>query len=283
MTSVLVFGRAIWDDWQDAPPNHPEINFGGPAANIAVNLSALGMEVRLATVFGSDERSDIYKSYLISRGVDVSASSKILGELPRCQIWLGSSQYRWANNNDGLKALEKVEVMTSNRSVDALVFADFPLASVENRGMPTRLFWSPQLTLSPRGGVQPGLKFSWNCVFLNKKEAGNFGDEEISRLAQTRNENWFVTNGVEPTRLSSIGGTSIFPVCKALPYVNAIGGGDAFAAGVIAGLLRGLEMKTAIAVGHAAAAVVVSELGSQSRRLSWEICHQFASEIHTEK
>jgi 2-dehydro-3-deoxygluconokinase len=61
------------------------------------------------------------------------------------------------------------------------------------------------------------------------------------------------------------------------PVVDVIGAGDAFAAGVLASILKGLSLERAIAVGNAAGALVVTVRGDFEAMPSWEDAETFLS------
>jgi len=61
------------------------------------------------------------------------------------------------------------------------------------------------------------------------------------------------------------------------PVVDVIGAGDAFAAGVLASLLKGLSLERAIAVGNAAGALVVTVRGDFEAMPSWDDVETFLS------
>jgi sugar/nucleoside kinase (ribokinase family) len=61
------------------------------------------------------------------------------------------------------------------------------------------------------------------------------------------------------------------------PVVDVIGAGDAFAAGVLASLLKGLPLEKAISVGNAASALKVTVRGDFEALPSWEDVETFLS------
>lgn len=61
------------------------------------------------------------------------------------------------------------------------------------------------------------------------------------------------------------------------PVVDVIGAGDAFAAGVLASILKGLPLEKAISVGNAAGALVVTVRGDFEAMPSWKDVETFLS------
>lgn len=268
--SIAVLGRAVWDDWEDAVDDAPAKNFGGPAGNVAAHLANLELHVRLATAFGMDENSVTYQRYLTAKGIDLRASIQKTRPLPRIRIRLKEHTYSWADNDDGFESLRLVDVASATRDCDAVFFADFPLRRVPQFPLGQRLYAAPQLTLS-KGltTVNDLTRLKWEAVFLNRKEADELERKcPISVLSARVPGFWIVTDGAMPTELYHHGSKTTHPVPPAT-VVNAIGGGDAFAAGVVAGLETGHEIRHAIMIGQAAAGIIVEQLACQSDRVNW--------------
>lgn len=268
--SIAVLGRAVWDDWEDAVDDAPAKNFGGAAGNVAFHLANLGLHVRLATAFGMDENSVTYQRYLAAKGIDLRASIQKTRPLPRCRIRLKEHTYSWADNDDGFESLPLVDVASATRDCDAVFFADFPLGRVPQFPMGQRLYAAPQHTLSKGFTTVNDLtRLKWEAVFLNRKEADELERKcPVSVLSARVPGYWIVTDGARPTELYHHGSKTTHPVPPAT-VVNAIGGGDAFAAGVVAGLETSHEIRYAIMIGQAAAGIIVEQLSCQSDRVNW--------------
>ena len=60
----------------DSNPGHIDIGYGGVARNIAHNLSLLGAQTQLLTVFGGDLFGGLIHDYCIQQGIDVHLSER---------------------------------------------------------------------------------------------------------------------------------------------------------------------------------------------------------------
>jgi sugar/nucleoside kinase (ribokinase family) len=115
-------------------------------------------------------------------------------------------------------------------------------------------------------------------IFMNRKES-----VQASSIAKATTGwlggdfphiKWIVTNEDQPTEVTHAGAMVSYSVTPVECRVS-VGGGDAFAAGVCAGDLRGWLEKDAVRLGHALAGRVVSQLGCQ---LPAKVVHQLAEE-----
>jgi len=78
------------------------------------------------------------------------------------------------------------------------------------------------------------------------------------------------TLGREGSRIDTESGTVIIPAAPARMEVDPTGAGDAYRAGLVAGLLRGLSPEEAGRVASLAAAYVVEQAGTIEHRYSME-------------
>lgn len=273
MFDVAVFGRTVWDAWRGLPKRHSRhVFFGGPGANIAVHLSRLGLRCTLFTVLGTGPASRTYEAHLRDVGVDLTYASRVDRDLPSCEMWVDRKRgHTWLGGYDGLLALERVHIPGDLQVAECTFFADFPLCGIDSLPPATRHYCSPQLTLfNGQTSVDDVYRLPWDAVFLNAKEAafvrahcaGNIWEKLIARGT------CIVTNEDRPTDLHQQAQCTSFPV-QPVHCVSSVGGGDAFAAGAVAALERGLDISSAITIGHAAAGIVVREIGCQTASLTW--------------
>ena len=68
------------------------------------------------------------------------------------------------------------------------------------------------------------------------------------------------------------------PACSGLKVVDTTGAGDAYCAGFIAGLSRGMQGLEACRMGTAAAALCCTGVGSDAGNRSWEATAAFMEE-----
>ena len=70
------------------------------------------------------------------------------------------------------------------------------------------------------------------------------------------------TLGREGSRIASQDGVAIIPAAATAQEVDPTGAGDAYRAGLVAGLLRGLDIETAGRVASLAATYVIEQVGT---------------------
>ncbi|WP_083842507.1 carbohydrate kinase family protein [Bradyrhizobium sp. ORS 375] len=266
LSKVAVFGRAIWDQWEEGPAS-----FGGPGANISVHLKRLGLDVSLVTAFGCDEFSAKYEAYLENLGVDISLAKHVNGELPRCQMSLRSSAFSWANGNDGFRALAEVDVPAALRLASSTVFVDFPISGASISKLSGPIFGVPGSTLaSGLTAVDVFLAVPFSAVILNRKEANWLeATVPVIQLSARSSCIWIITDGAGPISVFRNGAMRQYAPPN-VAVINPVGGGDAFSAGVIAAIHRGLNIDSAIGVGIECARIIVSQVETQSESMSWE-------------
>ncbi len=273
-TSVLVIGRAVWDDWQDLPEAAPNARFGGAAANVAIHLARLGVNAELLTSFGSDSFSSEYEKRLQNVGVSVSRSIRVLHPLPRVRSWWTKQVYIW-DQGAWLHDLIALDVTSVLKPHQIAFFGDYPLSFFPVEKGTRVQFAAPQDTLKlGLTTVEDLLRHHWTCVFLNSEEAEIVSAHTcISSLSELRRETWLVTNGPNDTVAYVNGQISLHSPIRC-NCVDPVGGGDAFAAGVVAALVRQMDLETAIRVGHICSSIIVQQFGCQSDEFSWQFVTQ---------
>jgi pseudouridine kinase len=245
---------------------------GGVGRNIAHNLARLGSSVALISVVGRDAMGDAALERTAAAGVDVSAVARVDG---------ATGSYIAVLDRDG----ELVTAMNDMKIVDNLtpdlvaaraellaqariVVADcnLPLASLQFLARTCR----DRLVVEPVSVPKSGKLFDLlqdNEIFL---ATPNF--DQIEALSGTRDidaafaflhgrglRNAVVHAGAEGAFCSD--GTGIHHV-EARPagkVVDVTGAGDGAVAGLVHGLLQGLPLAEALAMGQAVAGRIVSD------------------------
>lgn len=75
--------------------------FGGSAANIAIGLRGLGLDVGILSVLGKDSFGSSYRNYLKNMGIDTSMINNELDILPICEVFSRNNtnmDRRWSDN-----------------------------------------------------------------------------------------------------------------------------------------------------------------------------------------
>ena len=266
---VVVQGRITWDNWIELPcPMENGANFGGSGANIAVTLSALGATVEVVGRLGSDAIGRSYLRYLRRRGVGTEFVDTSDAHTSVCDISPGN-YYSWRSGRISLPNPSASVRARALASASAFILVDD--APVPGQTLPDRSFWVPQMWL--RSEIDRFLTpmevlqlWSWRIVFLNAKEAmwmEDLSKRSLVSISQSVPRTLFVrTDEIRPTVSLRAGRASFHPVLAVDPVV-ALGGGDALAAGCIAGDVHGLEPSGSIALGQMLARQVVSQVGCQ--------------------
>jgi adenosine kinase len=244
---------------------------GGTAANIAYTLALLGEHPLLCAAVGDDFAG--YGAELESAGVDTSsalrcddvptASAFITTDLDDNQI---TAFFPGAMGRAGSIDLRRLDA-----DVDTVVVApdapDAMAAHVEQAAqLGHRLVFAPaqQIPSLPVETLTAGLDAAWMVV-------GNDYEIEMLRgrtgvgveaLSQ-RGAIVAVTRGGQGSRIHSGDGVVEVPVARVEEVVDPTGAGDAYLAGLLAGLRRGLDLGGAGRMGALAAAYAVEERGPQ--------------------
>jgi hypothetical protein len=173
-------------------------------------------------------------------------------------------------NGLGFTQMEKLDlsaIMGTNRT---LVLADLPLRTLYAERVDPATYACPHITLLNGVTTAKDLhRIGWKVLFLNREEANVLGgDDGVATLLAKHGGYCIVTQGQEPALYFANGKKREF-ARRQIKCVNPVGGGDAFAAGVIAGLESGMSISFSLAMGHAAAEIVINEFGCQSENMSW--------------
>ena len=257
---------------------------GGSAGNVAAALSRLGHQVRFFGQVGDDEDGRFLSRAFKRDGVDTSQLRRVPGyETPRCLVILDEEGQRM--------------ILGFPRTPTRLRPEDFDLEAIANAACafigPTHTGLARRFALAAEvgsaaicyapGGLCHCLEFSelepvlrrTNILFLNREEA--------AALAGSPDLEWGVERVLDagPTMVvTTLGREGALVTCgderyrvPATPSPRArdtTGAGDAFAAGFVAGWLRGLGPEASARVGGAAAALTIRRLGARVGLPTWD-------------
>ena len=243
---------------------------GGVAGNYAYNLSLLGYPAAVVATAGPDAAE--YRDWLESRGVDCSGLRLIPGEITATgftttdlddnQItgYYGGAMLRAASLGlDDAPANVKAVVIGPNdpnammrltrecreRSVPFVFDPAHQLPRLEAR----------DLTAAADGAwILIGNDYEIELV----KERMGCDDGDLLQRA----EMVVTTLGREGSRIAGPDGVVAIPPAPSGPVVDPTGAGDAYRAGLVAGLLRGLEVAEAGRVASLAATYAIEQVGT---------------------
>ena len=244
---------------------------GGTAANIAYTLALLGERPLLAAAVGND--FDSYGEALASAGVDVDAAL-LCDDVPTAAAYITTDL---ADNqitafHPGAMSRAGAIDLRAYSDVDTVVIApDAPdaMAAHTRQAVETgaRLVFAPaqQLPALPDDALLAGLDAAWLIagndyeIELMRNRTGRGVDELRAKGAIVA-----VTLGGEGSLVHTPDGVERIPVATVDRVVDPTGAGDAYIAGLLAGLRRRLPARVAGRMGALAAAYVVERSGPQT-------------------
>jgi adenosine kinase len=249
---------------------------GGTAANIAYTLALLGEHPLLCGAVGDDFAQ--YGADLERSGVDLSAallcddvataSCFITTDLDDNQI---TAFYPGAMARAGAIDLRRLDL-----EVDTVVVApDAPDAMASHIAQAAelghRLVFAPaqQIPSLPAAALRAGLEAAW-MVGGNDYELEMLRGRTGTGVEALRERGVLValTRGGRGSELHSVDGVVEVPVAPVEEVVDPTGAGDAYLAGLLAGLRRGLDLGEAGRMGALAAAFVVEGRGPQAHHFT---------------
>jgi adenosine kinase len=249
---------------------------GGTAANIAYTMALLGERPLLAAAVGND--FEAYGRALAAEGVD-------LGAVLTCEDIATAAAYITTDLDDNqitafhpgaMGRASAIDLRTIGADVEHVVISpDAPDAMaahvVQAAEMGAKLVFAPaqQLPSMADETLIAGLDAAWLIV-------GNDYELELIRSRTGRDAEALAASGAtvaqtlggEGSRILSGGDTVEVPVARAAQVVDPTGAGDAYIAGLLAGLRGGAPLRVAGRMGALAATYVVERTGTQSHHFT---------------
>ena len=251
---------------------------GGVAANYAYTLRLLRQEAAILATAGAD--ADGFRAWLEELGVDCSGLRVLADEttatgftttdLDHNQI---TGYYGGAMNRAGEIGLTD----TTAKPAAVIVGPNAPAGMFrlvrECRDAAVPFVFDPahQLPHMTADDLLEGCRGAWILI-------GNDYELELIQQRSGRDIEGLLklssmvvtTLGREGSRIEWAGGRVEIPAAKAVREVDPTGAGDAYRAGLVAGLLRGLEPSEAGRVASVAAAYVVEQKGTIEHHYTFE-------------
>lgn len=246
----------------DSNPGHIDIGYGGVARNIAHNLSLLGAQTQLLTVFGGDLFGGLLHDYCHQQGIDVHLSereSSVRTGVYLCINNHGGEMIAAVADTEAIRAITPEWLAKRNGEInqsefivaDTNIMEDTIRYLLENVTVP--LFVDGVSTTKAHRVMNALRKCKLpylHTLKLNLKEALAVTDsatyaEAAQRLLDAGVAHVYITLGSEGVYCRNSAEEWLFP---ALPgdVVNTTGAGDAFLAGVVYAHAKGIEFpKTA--------------------------------------
>ncbi|WP_210589283.1 carbohydrate kinase family protein [Streptomyces sp. GESEQ-35] len=257
-----------------------EVRRGGVAANIAYGLGGLGLAPLLVGAVGSDFAE--YETWLKEHGVDTGAVL-VSGERQTARFLCITDQdanqiaafYAGAMQDARDIDLWQLDTLQAPRPDLVLVCPNDPAAMLRHTaecrelGLAFAADPSQQLARLESDEVRD-LVDGARWLFTNEYEAAllreRTGWEPTEIL--TRVGAWVTTLGGAGVRIDREGEPTLtVPAVPDVPVADPTGVGDAFRAGFLAGLGRGLALEAAARLGCVVAAQALATVGSQTYRI----------------
>lgn len=259
----------------------------GAECNVAVGLSRLGVQVGYLGAVGPDPFGRLVRATLRGEGVEVSGLQTLdhptalffveeYGLTPEPRVYYyrkGSAGSRWAVRPEDLERLQDAQWLHTSGITFMLGEQTRSSAETLVTKRSSRVVASLDINFRRRLAepeewrrvLEPRLS-EFNVVFASREELGAvFGAnkmDEIERLFPASDgQVLIVKEGAKGAWCQSGNGVLEVPAFDVANIVNVIGAGDGFAAGVIAGRLRGWDWQQAIKLGNLVGAFAVAHPG----------------------
>src|ERR1700716_2164628 len=243
---------------------------GGVAGNYAHNLALLGYPAAVLATAGSDAAE--YRDWLQARGVDCRGLKLLDGEITATGFTttgLDANQLTgYYGGAMGRAAMLGVE--DAPPGAEALIVGPNDPAAMmrlvkecRERGLPYVFDPAHQLPRLSAEDVTEGARGAWILIgndyelelIMQRTGRTMDGLMELAEIVVT-------TLGREGSRIATSAGVADIPPATARRESDPTGAGDAYRSGLVAGLLRGLELEEAGRVASLAATYAVEQVGT---------------------
>jgi adenosine kinase len=249
--------------------------FGGCAGNIAYNLKLLGdVGYTMATV-GKDfgpyadwmRKTGVATDYIRVIESEHTAQGFVTTDLDNNQIWAfhpGAMQQSHLNKVTDAKAKEKEIAIgiVAPDARDGMVqhadqFADAGIPFIFDPGQGLPLFDGKDLKRFVEQATWVAAnEYEWQVI----QQRTGWTENDVTQLVEAL----IVTKGAEGSTIHTKGGPIHIPCAKAHKVVDPTGCGDAYRAGLIHGLLHGLDWPTTGRIASLLGAIKIETLGTQN-------------------
>jgi adenosine kinase len=243
---------------------------GGVAGNYAYNLSLLGYPAAVLATAGSDAAE--YRDWLVGLGIDCQGLRLLDGEITATGFTTTDMDDNQLTGYYG-GAMARAAMLglgDATPGAEALIVGPNDPAAMmrlvkecRDSGLPFVFDPAHQLPRLPPEDVAEGARGAWILIGndyeleLIMQRTGKSMDElvEMAEMVVT-------TLGREGSRIATRKEVVDIPPAAALIESDPTGAGDAYRAGLVAGLLRGLELEHAGRVASLAATYAIEQVGT---------------------
>ncbi len=265
-------------------PGEVMVSVGGVGRNIAENLARLGLDVSLFTVLGDDANGRLVRETTLAAGVDLlltltgpAATGTYLVILDR------HGELQSALN--AMQAIEWLKPQHLEAVVDRLAKADMLVADCNidvsclewlcafSAKTGVRLLIEPVSVPKAKKLLKFARSIPIFAITPNQQQLEALTRQidlhaAIADLHSLGFENVIVHRGGQGAVVSSATGQSTVAAIAMHTVADVTGAGDAAVAGLVAGLLEGLPLAKAAALGQAAASIKLSSRQSVAAELN---------------
>lgn len=252
--------------------------FGGTAGNIAYNLALLGEKPLILASAGRD--FEPYRQWLLDLGLplegiriipeEFTAGAYITTDLADNQITgfnPGAMKHPSEYAFDGVNPGESLAIVAPGNLADMLLYS----RRFKSLGLP--YIFDPGQSI-PAWGPMELREMAQGCLALivNDYEQEMFcqktglQSDDLLQLAQVV----IVTKGELGSEIITCEGREVIPATRPVKVTDPTGAGDAYRAGLIKGLVLGLNWTEAAQMGATLASFAVEQAGTQEHRLNLE-------------
>jgi len=243
---------------------------GGVAGNYAYNLALLGQPAAVLATAGTDAAE--YRDWLEARGVDCRGLRLLDGEMSATGFtttdmddnqltgYYGGAMWKAAmlGLDDGPADIEAVIIGPNDPGAMKRLVGE-----CRERGVPFVYDPAHQLPMMDGADVTDSTTGAWIVIgndyelelIQERTKRNTEGLLELSEIVVT-------TLGRNGSRITTRDGSVEVPAAPAMREADPTGAGDAYRAGLVAGLLRGLELGQAGCVASLAATYAVEHVGT---------------------
>ncbi len=278
MTLISAETQAMLLAGLDGRPLHHAA--GGSAANTMVGVAQLGGRACYTGRVGADERGDIYRASLAKVGVDFNTPPPSDEATGSCLVLVTPDGERTMQTSLGASAhLRALDVDSALVAASGIAYIEGYLFSSQagretaehavtvalNASTPVALSLSdPAIAAHFIEPLRRAASCYANVLFCNEREAeiysGGGSREESLQAVGEHAPIAFMTCGADGAMVCDHGAVTKVPG-HAVTVVDTTGAGDAFAAGALYGLARGMSAADAARIGVFISARIVAQLG----------------------
>lgn len=257
-----------------------KVYYGDCSANVAAASSRLGLATGLGMVVGDDFIRSGYQEHLIALGVDLHGVEIRLGEYSGHNYLyfdkagdgfcishqgLATDQSSWKAPVDLIRQSRVVVIneMFSSYTLDAARTARASGAQVVINGM-----------VGSSGLLAVEFISLADILFIAQSELDDLLEllhfNQPEQLIDTGLNLIFATRGRHGCQIYSHEGVEKVPVVRVDRVIDPTGAGDSFAAGTLAGLVKGMKPFQAAQFGATVSSFVIQDWGCQTNLPTWE-------------